>query len=724
MYSSKYCERLVNIRTSFRNTECQDTIRQCLQTNLHDKLKPFNTTTNICDSIKQIDLESHVSCLSKCFHRLEAIDIENFISIFNDTTINYAQLCKLSENVRGHFNVHVLNGNVADFIKKQLQKVFPEGDILKCTIKEKEIQESATDIKLIKKILGQVNKIKGNINLVTEKNKTIGNDFKTIRDIVKEIENDPTEIRSGLKNILEKSNTISTNLIMIVETIESLDNETDLSTLMAQFNMVTESGHDLRFILISINSIIKNIGNGVKSIEEGLSSLLIVREINNNTMTGKETKQLKTENKSLKKSHSWFDWIQLIATISVSIAIAIYTIYQDKSQTRIAIENRQKDHEIAQENRVQDLEIALDQQRENTLNEYIDFLTNILIMDKTDVNMNAKDKHAAWFRTLTAMKRLDAERKSFLLKVLYSANLIKKQSPDDPDGDGVLSFREVDLSGITLGSTYDSTVSHCEEHRVDLTYLSLAYADLTNASFRHTILGDVNFMASDMNWTDFSRTVIFHRAGSCRFNRIIFIRAFLSNAIFFGAEFYGADFQWAILINANLTYFKCSLCTFADARLDHAYIDQAYFKKYADCTTDYSSFSRAHMNGSFLQAVHFVQVDFTSTFLTNIRGMNVFFNQSIFHHALLTNSSFRYSTIVNSNFNDADLSYSDLSDSQMTNVSFIRAKLQGTNMSNIMMGVGVGVGVGGDTVRCNLTHTLNMLFDVVKPKSVVSISKD
>jgi uncharacterized protein YjbI with pentapeptide repeats len=406
-------------------------------------------------------------------------------------------------------------------------------------------------------------------------------------------------------------------------------------------------------------------------------------ETNNNTVSEMEANQPMTRNKFLRKSHSLFEWAQLIATISVPIAIAIYTVLHNGNETQIATENRQKDREIARESRVKDLEIALDQQRENTLADYISYLTKILIENETKLIMSVKDTHVAWFKTLTVMKRLDAERKSFLLKALYSAKLVYKKETWDPDGMGVLSFKEVDLSDITLGSARDSPINYPEEDFVELSYLSLAYANLTNASFRHTKLSDVNFMTAKMDSTDFTCAKIFYSVDSCLFNRIIFTRASLRKATFFAAEFYRADFASATLTSANLTSFKCSLCTFSDAHLDGAYIDQSYFTEHADCTTEYSNFLNAHMNESFLRAVHFIRVNFASAFLTQVHGINVFFNESIFPHALLTNSSFRDSIIVKSNFDDADLSYTDLSNSQMTNVSFIGAKLRGTNMSNV-----------------------------------------
>ena len=73
---------------------------------------------------------------------------------------------------------------------------------------------------------------------------------------------------------------------------------------------------------------------------------------------------------------SSFEWIQLIATLTVPIAIGVFTILnsfqqiqQSKNQfdvqLKIAAENRQKDLFIASENRRKDLDIAADNRKKD-----------------------------------------------------------------------------------------------------------------------------------------------------------------------------------------------------------------------------------------------------------------------------------------------------------------------------------------------------------------------
>jgi len=108
-YSYKYCQKLLDARNSFQNTQYQDNVRQCLQTKLYAKIQQASEGTITCDSFKKMDLDSHESCLAVSFKQLSANDITQFIAIFKDTTVNYAQLCKLAKSFAGHWSKYCAN---------------------------------------------------------------------------------------------------------------------------------------------------------------------------------------------------------------------------------------------------------------------------------------------------------------------------------------------------------------------------------------------------------------------------------------------------------------------------------------------------------------------------------------------------------------------------------------------------------------------------------------
>ena len=103
-YSYNYCQRLVAARNTFENTVYQDTTRKCLQQKLVEKVQKAKEGSITCDGFKQMDLDSHGSCLTVSFKQLPASDVEKFIAIFKDTTTNYAQLCRIANGFAGHWS--------------------------------------------------------------------------------------------------------------------------------------------------------------------------------------------------------------------------------------------------------------------------------------------------------------------------------------------------------------------------------------------------------------------------------------------------------------------------------------------------------------------------------------------------------------------------------------------------------------------------------------------
>lgn len=215
-YSYKYCQRLLAIRDTFENTQYQDNTRQCLQQKLFDQVTKLGQSAVTCDGIKKLDLDSHGSCLAVSFKQLSSSDIEQFLSTFQDTTVNYAQLCKLANSFAGHWS-QIVKGDLMQFVKKQLKEVFPEGDTIACSIKEIE-----SIIDEVESLVDSVQGIKDDILLIIEKAKAIRDDFKTIQQTVQDIKDGKISELDGTKIILEKSKAIVDNANIIVKTIQNL----------------------------------------------------------------------------------------------------------------------------------------------------------------------------------------------------------------------------------------------------------------------------------------------------------------------------------------------------------------------------------------------------------------------------------------------------------------------------------------------------------------------
>jgi hypothetical protein len=123
-----------------------------------------------------------------------------------------------------------VKGDLMQFVKKQLKQTFPEGDLSKCTIKEKDILEEIGEIvEQVGKVLDKVKEVKEDVNLIIEKAKAVRDDFKAIREIVKAMENGTIDPKDGLKQILAKAKTIAANSKVIIDTIKNLGKEKNTS---------------------------------------------------------------------------------------------------------------------------------------------------------------------------------------------------------------------------------------------------------------------------------------------------------------------------------------------------------------------------------------------------------------------------------------------------------------------------------------------------------------
>jgi len=217
------------------------------------------------------------------------------------------------------------------------------------------------------------------------------------------------------------------------------------------------------------------------------------------------------------KRHSptCFEWIQLLVTFSVPVAIALYTFLQNNNEQSIALANREKDLEIARKQRVQDLQIADDQQKANILAVYESFLIDHLNRYDTTLNESTSAKFIARLKTLTTVSQLDPTRKIFLIQSVSEAKLIVN---DNNTSDHVVlvlfSLEEADLSEIAF-----------ENRR--LKYLSLPKSNLTRAIFAFVDLSCINFYWTVLINTDFQYASILTTKNQCflKFSHTIFYQS-------------------------------------------------------------------------------------------------------------------------------------------------------------------------------------------------------
>jgi hypothetical protein len=168
-----------------------------------------------------------------------------------------------------------------------------------------------------------------------------------------------------------------------------------------------------------------------------------------------------------------WDWLQLLIVPAILIAV---TFAWSATQTRS--DNKREDRRIAA-----DRAAAEEARQDATLQAYLNEMSG-LMLDKKLLTSKKSDAVRAVARTvtLTALRRLDGERKAAVVRFLSEAQLLRGQTPLVLLAGANLEYAdlaETHLEGVDLEGT-------------DLTYASLREAILRDANLEGSYLGATN----------------------------------------------------------------------------------------------------------------------------------------------------------------------------------------------------------------------------------------
>src|SRR5258708_7538098 len=119
-----------------------------------------------------------------------------------------------------------------------------------------------------------------------------------------------------------------------------------------------------------------------------------------------------------------WDWLQLLTALAIAVVVGFGVAWFTTKQTQASEAANKQRHET-------ELQITSDNQREAALKAYIDNMSELLL-EKNLRNSQPEDevRTIARARTLTVLRRLDAERKGSVLQFLQESGLIDKTMPD------------------------------------------------------------------------------------------------------------------------------------------------------------------------------------------------------------------------------------------------------------------------------------------------------
>lgn len=190
-----------------------------------------------------------------------------------------------------------------------------------------------------------------------------------------------------------------------------------------------------------------------------------------------------------------WDWLQLLG---IPVALAVLAFLFNEAQTR-------RDQEREDRRAAQQRALAADAERENTLQAYLGRMSELmldhgLLRSKSEADVQEIARTA----TLTAVSRLDGDRRGVVVRFLAEAGLLgthvdiegadlanaQLDDLDLSDDDEQLSLTQVNLSGADLGGA-DLT-------RADLLGANLRGADLRGADLTRAHLLDADLRGADL----------------------------------------------------------------------------------------------------------------------------------------------------------------------------------------------------------------------------------
>ena len=166
-----------------------------------------------------------------------------------------------------------------------------------------------------------------------------------------------------------------------------------------------------------------------------------------------------------------WDWLQLLIIPAIlAIAGFAFTLTTSRNERR-ATEQRSKDEQKAAEQRNKtERDIALNNQREATLQDYIDKMSELLLEKKLRESQPKDEiRNIARVRTLTVLSRLDSNRKKSVLQFLHESGLINKNKCI------------INLDGANLTS---ANLSEANLNSANLSGANLTSANLSEANLR------------------------------------------------------------------------------------------------------------------------------------------------------------------------------------------------------------------------------------------------
>jgi uncharacterized protein YjbI with pentapeptide repeats len=299
-----------------------------------------------------------------------------------------------------------------------------------------------------------------------------------------------------------------------------------------------------------------------------------------------------------------WDWLKLLIVPAVIAAGGIWFNHRQQEREQQSADRRTRD---------------------DAFEAYLDDMTNLMLNhhlrsspqeegaeEVSAGEVDANDVHAvARVRTLTVLRRLDADRKGHVVQFLFEAGLIEGDRPILKLFSLGEAGRGADLSGANLSG---AILIGANLSRVNLRGANLSKASLRRANLAMTDLGEANLSEADLHQANLSEANLSKaNLSEANLSQAKLLRADLVSTDLVSADLTKADLRVATLSGADL-----GAADLRDARLNTADLRKA--------SLSWAQLKGAHLNGITMEITNdegqiIGYHDFDGADLTDAKGV-------------------------------------------------------------------------------------------------------
>jgi uncharacterized protein YjbI with pentapeptide repeats len=272
-------------------------------------------------------------------------------------------------------------------------------------------------------------------------------------------------------------------------------------------------------------------------------------------------------------SNTFWDWMDLLLIpAALAGAGAWFAYVQKRTELEIAEKAREEDRKLAEQTRALDREIALERQQQQTLENFLDRMKELLLDRNLGPEATPEVKRLARTWTLNVLRELPAERNKQVIRFLQESQLLGHEAGVDlikadlreadlREADlretdlREADLREADLSKAILHRTNlkEAKLSGINLSEANLTEADLSNADLSGADLSRAFLVSTKLSGANLSETDLSDAVLLEaKLFGGNLTKADLTRADLRKAVVYGTRMIDANLSGATLRGAAM----------------------------------------------------------------------------------------------------------------------------------------------------------------------------